>query len=636
MARSRRARDCVADLGRDAVGAVEQRGPLGDLLQRLDEHHAPAPEPLDDVLVVDDLVVDVDRRPEEVERPFQALDGHVHPGAEASGIRQDDLHRGVYLRRRPSVESGPARSTRSAASSGHRPCGKPFAARRESRAGQPGRLRGPTRRWYDRPVGAVGGGSGGSDGSDRSARLRLRRARSGPGRACRAGSPQGRAAGRAPAAGRGPDPGRPDRRADRPRGSASLGEAGAVGALDITLYRDDLGDGNRWPVLLGTEIPFAVDGAEIVLVDDVLYTGRTVRAALNAICDLGRPAIGSAWSVLVDRGHRELPIRADAVGLEVATDGSETVQVRVRPVDPADEIVRIAATGPEPAPASRTDDRPDGPATRPGPASTCSGWRISRARRSSPSSTPPTRSPRSRGGAARRSPRCRAGSSSTSSSRTRRGPGPASAWPPSGSRPTSRSSRPAVSSLTKGETFIDTARNIEAMGADVLVVRHPTPGAPHLLSQHVRASIINAGDGAHEHPTQGLLDLMTIRRAKKGRIEGLTVGLIGDIGHSRVARSNIWGLLKLGAKVILCGPPTLVPRGFETARLRGRPPPRRDHPPLRRRQRPPDPARAAGARVVPLARRVLPLLRDHRGPARPGPSPTSWSSPPARSTGASS
>ena len=120
----------------------------------------------------------------------------------------------------------------------------------------------------------------------------------------------------------------------------------------------------------------------------------------------------------------------------------------------------------------------------------------------------------------------------------------------------------SVSSLTKGETFIDTARNIEAMGADILVIRHPTPGAPHLLSKHVRCSIINAGDGAHEHPTQGLLDLLTIRRAK-GRIEGLTVGLIGDIGHSRVARSDLWGLLKLGAKVILCGPPTLVSRGFE-------------------------------------------------------------------------
>jgi aspartate carbamoyltransferase catalytic subunit len=120
----------------------------------------------------------------------------------------------------------------------------------------------------------------------------------------------------------------------------------------------------------------------------------------------------------------------------------------------------------------------------------------------------------------------------------------------------------SVSSLSKGETFIDTAKNIEAMGADVMVVRHPTPGAPHLLSRHVESSIINAGDGAHEHPTQGLLDLMTIRQ-RKGRIDGLTVALVGDIGHSRVARSNIWGLTKLGARVILCGPPTLVPKRLE-------------------------------------------------------------------------
>jgi len=118
------------------------------------------------------------------------------------------------------------------------------------------------------------------------------------------------------------------------------------------------------------------------------------------------------------------------------------------------------------------------------------------------------------------------------------------------------------SSLSKGETFIDTARNIEAMGADLLVVRHATPGAPHLLSKHVDCSIINAGDGAHEHPTQGLLDLLTIRQAK-GSFEGLTVALVGDISHSRVARSNIWGLTKLGARVILCGPPTLVPRSLQ-------------------------------------------------------------------------
>lgn len=121
----------------------------------------------------------------------------------------------------------------------------------------------------------------------------------------------------------------------------------------------------------------------------------------------------------------------------------------------------------------------------------------------------------------------------------------------------------STSSLSKGESFIDTARNLEAMGADVLVVRHSTPGAPHLLARHVRCSVVNAGDGAHEHPTQALLDLMTIRK-RKGRLEGLTVGLVGDISHSRVARSNIWGLRKLGANVILCGPPTLVPRAFES------------------------------------------------------------------------
>jgi aspartate carbamoyltransferase catalytic subunit len=120
----------------------------------------------------------------------------------------------------------------------------------------------------------------------------------------------------------------------------------------------------------------------------------------------------------------------------------------------------------------------------------------------------------------------------------------------------------SASSLSKGESFIDTARNIEAMGADVMVVRHPTPGAPHLLAGHVQSSIINAGDGAHEHPTQALLDMLTIRRAR-GRIAGLTIGLVGDISHSRVARSNIWGLTKLGAHVILCGPPTLVPRRLE-------------------------------------------------------------------------
>jgi aspartate carbamoyltransferase catalytic subunit len=115
----------------------------------------------------------------------------------------------------------------------------------------------------------------------------------------------------------------------------------------------------------------------------------------------------------------------------------------------------------------------------------------------------------------------------------------------------------AGSSIAKGETYIDTARNIEAMNVDVIVVRHSTPGTPVRLAQHVGCSVVNAGDGAHEHPTQGLLDMMTIRE-HRGRFEGLTVALVGDIAYSRTARSNIWGLRKLGAHVIVCGPATLV------------------------------------------------------------------------------
>lgn len=118
------------------------------------------------------------------------------------------------------------------------------------------------------------------------------------------------------------------------------------------------------------------------------------------------------------------------------------------------------------------------------------------------------------------------------------------------------------SSVSKGETLIDTARNIEAMGVDVIVVRHRAAGAAELLARTVGCSVINAGDGAHEHPTQGLLDLYTMRE-RFGRIEGLKVAIVGDIANSRVARSNLWGLTKLGAKVYLVGPTTLCPRAFE-------------------------------------------------------------------------
>ncbi|MBI4553624.1 MAG: aspartate carbamoyltransferase catalytic subunit [Candidatus Latescibacteria bacterium] len=122
----------------------------------------------------------------------------------------------------------------------------------------------------------------------------------------------------------------------------------------------------------------------------------------------------------------------------------------------------------------------------------------------------------------------------------------------------------STSSVAKGETLRDTVRNIEAMKVDVVVIRHAAAGAPQFLTRCLTHSVvINAGDGAHEHPTQGLLDLLTIRD-RFGRVDGLRVVIVGDIAHSRVARSNIWGLRTMGASVAVCGPPTLIPPGIET------------------------------------------------------------------------
>lgn len=120
----------------------------------------------------------------------------------------------------------------------------------------------------------------------------------------------------------------------------------------------------------------------------------------------------------------------------------------------------------------------------------------------------------------------------------------------------------STSSVSKGETLVDMARNLEAMKIDMVVIRHAASGAPAFLSERIDSNVINAGDGWHEHPTQGLLDMLTMRD-HKGKLEGLKVVIVGDVIHSRVARSNIWGLKKMGAEVGVCGPPTLVPRSLE-------------------------------------------------------------------------
>lgn len=118
----------------------------------------------------------------------------------------------------------------------------------------------------------------------------------------------------------------------------------------------------------------------------------------------------------------------------------------------------------------------------------------------------------------------------------------------------------AGSSVSKGETLVDTARNLEAMRIDMVVIRHGASGAAQFLGDRIASNVINAGDGKHEHPTQALLDLLTLRD-RFGRIDGIKVCIVGDVLHSRVARSNIWGLTRLGAEVAVCGPPTLLPRG---------------------------------------------------------------------------
>jgi len=121
----------------------------------------------------------------------------------------------------------------------------------------------------------------------------------------------------------------------------------------------------------------------------------------------------------------------------------------------------------------------------------------------------------------------------------------------------------SASSLLKGETLLDTIKNLEALQVDLFVIRHSYPGTQNFIAQNTRCGVVNAGDGAHSHPTQGLLDIFTIRE-KKGHVDGLKVTICGDILHSRVARSNIWGLLKLGAEVTVTGPATLVPQEFES------------------------------------------------------------------------
>ena len=287
--------------------------------------------------------------------------------------------------------------------------------------------------------------------------------------------------------------------ASPPRPRPSRASQVPRGVIDITLYRDDLSRAGQQPAVKGTDIPFAIDDRQVVLVDDVLYTGRTVRAALDALMDFGRPRC-IQLAVLIDRGHRELPIRADYVGKNLPT-----ARQRIGPG--AAHRARRARRGRAHSRRRRVED-----VHPPAPARASKAYR---ARRSSTSSTPPPRSRRSRSATSRRSRRCAARPSSTSSTRPAPAPAPPSRSPPSGCPPTTSTSPSSTSSASKGETLLDTARNIEAMRPDAIVIRHPPSGAPATSPTRIDCPVINAGDGAHEHPTQALLDLLTIRDARR-------------------------------------------------------------------------------------------------------------------------
>ena len=329
----------------------------------------------------------------------------------------------------------------------------------------------------------------------------------------------------------------------------------AVGALDITLYRDDLMGASVGlaPLVRKTEIPFSIDGRTIVLVDDVLYTGRTTRAALDALTDFGRPK-SIQLVVLVDRGHRELPIKADYVGKNVPTSRQRE---RAGPPARARRRGRSAAAG--------------------------EGVGHGRA------ATPPLTALKHKHllGIADLSPEEIVLVLDTAEAMKEVGQRTIKKVPTLRGRtvinlffePSTRTRTSfeiaekrlsadtlnvaiASSSVVKGETLVDTAMNLEAMAPSMIVLRHASSGACHLLSRICKAAIVNAGDGMHEHPTQALLDAFTIRE-RKGKLAGLKIAIVGDLLHSRVLRSNVLLLTKLGADVWVCAPATLIPPGLK-------------------------------------------------------------------------
>ena len=381
-----------------------------------------------------------------------------------------------------------------------------------------------------------------------------------------------------------------------------------LGDLDIGFYRDDVSSRPDAPVVHASHVDFDVTARTVVVVDDVLYTGRTVRAAIEALFDYGRPD-RVQLAVLADRGHRELPIRPDYVGKNLPTSSSEHVYVRLRELDGVDEV----AIG-----VARCDgglgmnhllsiEELDRPAIE----------RIveQATRFSEVSDREIKKVPALRG-------RMVLNLFYEASTRTR------SSFELAAKRLSADVVNFAASgsSVEKGESLKDTVLTLSAHKPDAIVLRTPWAGASELVSKWCSAAIVNAGDGKHEHPTQALLDVYTLRR-HLGGIDGASIWIVGDVAHSRVARSNIIAFQRMGAKVTLAGPPTLIPRGIEALGCDVRF--TLEEPRLRRRRlRAAHAARAHARDVGALAARVRELVPDQR--AAPAPAPGAHASRPGQ------
>ena len=349
-----------------------------------------------------------------------------------------------------------------------------------------------------------------------------------------------------------------------------------TGVLDIQFYRDDLSTAGIRPVVTPGAIGFDIEGRDVVLCDDVLYTGRTIRAALDALFDHGRPR-RVQLAVLIDRGHRELPIEATYVGKYVPTSSREIIEVKFREVDNDEQVLlvermdRKAARSCESMNSAATPTRrqlhPPPALASPFPyhpgsllsASDLSLDGVSHILNRATILENADPLVRDRILAKRRL----ALLFYESSTRTRTSFELAAKG--LGADTTLVSS--LSSSIEKGESLKDTGLTLRALGAEAIILRHNSSGAAWLLEAETRLPVLNAGDGMHEHPTQALLDLRTILAHLRPGVEavdaetlaGVTITIVGDIQHSRVARSNMLLLPRMGARVLLCGPKELLP-----------------------------------------------------------------------------